>query len=345
MASDNPPRLLYMARKTANPAFWTSEFVDELKGIGELAIYENADDWKGADLAARCREADVLLTDWSAPALPEELADNPGRLHYICHINGSIRYWIPRRFIEKGIRVTNWGDLPADGVAEGALTLLLAVLKQLVPQTDHIRSGNWAMKGDPWTGSLHGLRVGVHGLGVIGKRFLELAAPFNPRFKAFDPYLENWPEAVERVSSLNDLCENVDCLVVTAGLTEETRCSLTGKHFAKLPDGGIVINVARGAILDQPALFAELESGRLRAGLDVLDTDGKDWLPPGHPARSWPNLLLTAHAIGRSPWNRMARGASGFSEHQELVIANLNRFVASEPLLHSFDLDRYDRST
>jgi phosphoglycerate dehydrogenase-like enzyme len=341
----HPPKLLYAARKCPNATLWTPEFIKRLEQIGELTILENAGDTNDADMAARIREADVVLTDWSARTLPLELADDPGKLRYICHLQGSVRHWVPRRFIEEGIQVTNWGDLPADGVAEGALTLLLAVLKRVIPQTDLIRAGGWGLKADSWMGTLHGLRVGVYGLGVIGRRFTELVGPFNPRLSGFDPFLKDWPAAVDRRDSLDLLCKDIDCLVVTTGLTDETRGSLTGPHFAMLPDGGIVINVARGGIIDQPALFAEVERGRLRAGLDVLDTDGEDWLPPDHPARSWPNLLLSAHGIGRAPWNKMMRGVNELGEHQEIALRNLERFVAGEPLLHAFDLARYDLST
>ena len=136
-----------------------------------------------------------------------------------------------------------------------------------------------------------------------------------------------------------------EAVVITAALTAQTRGSVHAERLARLPDGGIVINVARGAIIDQDALFAELERGRLRAGLDVLDSGGKDFAEPGHPCRQWPNLLLTGHTISRNPWNGKLYNANRLTRLQRVGIDNLRRFVLGKPLQFTFDTARYDRST
>ncbi len=345
-ASTNPSlRLLTLAKGTTDPRHWNPLFIRHLNELGELTVEEKAADWDEDRLLAACRAHDVILTDWGSLSLPERLADNVGRLRYVCNITGSIRAVVPRRLVEAGIAVTNWGDFPAHGVAEGALTLLLAVLKQLVLRRETIAAGDWALKDAAWSGSVRDLRIGVYGLGVIGRTFLELVRPLQPRLCAFDPYLVEWPGDLARADSLDALFDRVEAVVVAAALTDETRGSITAKQLAALPDGGVIVNVARGAIIDQPALFAELEAGRLRAGLDVLDTDGKDWLEPEHPARHWPNLLLTAHKVAGDNWNQELYGKDQLTRHQEVCLENLKRFAEGRPLRHSFDLVRYDRST
>jgi phosphoglycerate dehydrogenase-like enzyme len=109
-----------------------------------------------------------------------------------------------------------------------------------------------------------------------------------------------------------------------------------------LPKYGIVVNTARGAIVDQEALFAELKSGRLRAGLDVLDPDT---LPPDHEARRWENLIWTCHSIGGGLWPTDGAPPAELAPHQEICLDNLRRFLRGEPLRFVMDEVRYARST
>jgi phosphoglycerate dehydrogenase-like enzyme len=334
-----------MANDGLSQRVWTPLFRAELERLGTLRIEQDTGAWDDTRVAELARQHDILVINWGARRLPDCLAESPGRLKYVCNMSGEIRPYVSRRFIEAGIAVTNWGDHPAFGVAEGALTLLLAVLKQIVPHREAIRQGMWKDPGQDWRGSVRDLRIGVYGLGVIGRRFIEFIRPLQPRPCAYDPFQQDWPQGVQRAPSLEDLFDRVEAVVITTALTDATRRSVTAEHLARLPDGGIVVNVARGAIIDQPALFAELGTGRLRAGLDVLDSDGADWIAPDHPARQWPNLLLTAHALASSEWNTRLYGADSLTRLQRVGLDNIARFAAGKPLHFTFDTIRYDRST
>lgn len=342
---DMKVKMLHLAAGSLNGRVWKPLFMDQLSRIGELRIEEDTRAWPDEQVAELCRQYDVVLTDWGSRRLPECLALEPGCLRYVCNISGTIRPFVPRVFIERGLSVTNWGPLPAFKVAEGTLALLLALLKDLPRLQKEIGDGGWAALYPDFRGSVRNLRLGLYGLGVIGKAFIDLVRPLQPRLKAYDRFADVWPEGVERAGSLEDLFADIEVVIVAVALTPETRKSVRAEHFAKLPEGGIVINTARGAILDQEALFTELETGRLRAGLDVLDTDGKDWLPEDHPARSWTNLLLTGHKVSSCPWNDELYEADSLSDAQETALANLKRFIKRQPLHHLFDVDRYDRST
>jgi phosphoglycerate dehydrogenase-like enzyme len=100
-----------------------------------------------------------------------------------------------------------------------------------------------------------------------------------------------------------------------------------------------VINTARGGIVDQPALEAEVMSGRLRAGLDVLEPDE---LPAGHPLRDCPDALLTAHSVGSNAGHLRPPPLAVFEQY---ALDNIRRFAAGEPLRFVMDLERYRRST
>lgn len=333
------PRLLHISGDGSFRCIQGELFRQKLAEIGELVLLDGRG-MDEADIARQVRDCDVYLAGWASVGLPASLAADPGRLRYVCGITGSMRGMVPVELVDAGIPLTNWGDAPAWDVAEGAMTLLLASVKSL-----HFRI-NWQRDGHYWNlpahagGTLLEMTVGCLGCGVIGRRFIELLRPFGAVIRVFDPYLEAVPDGCERVNTLRELFERSEAIVIHAGLTDETRGSVTGELLALLPDGGIVVNTARGGIVDQDALFAELMRGRLKAGLDVLEPDH---LAADHPVRQLPNVILTTHAIAGGGTG--GRGRPRLNRMQRYCLENLRRFGAGEPLQWGMDPVRYRRST
>jgi len=319
-----------------------SPLADGLRELGELVIVEQARELGGHEVLAQMREADVLITNWASTPMPEALAEAPGRLKYVLNLGGTCRATVPIEIIRRGIPVTNWGDTPAQAVAEGAMALLLAVLKDLRGRTEGVLAGKcWgARRLGLASGTLCGLKLGLYGCGYIGQRFVEMLKPFKPELLVYDPYANGLPEDCRRVDSLDALFDESEAVAIWAGLSDETNGSVNAVRLAKLPDHGIIINAARGELVDQDALFAELKSGRLRAGLDVLVRD--DYLPEGHEAHTWPNLLITCHDINSAWWPERP---PQLSYADGIVLDNLRRFVAGEPLRFVMDERRYELSS
>ena len=334
-------KLVHLAREKPEPGVFTGVFLKALDEFGGVAFLEDAAGMPDERKAEAIRPYPVLLTCWSSAATPACLAADPGKLSYVCNVTGTVRHWVPLEIVEAGIPVTNWGDAPAQSVAEGAVALLLATLKDLHERIRIVRDGDWGVDPHTHGGSLDGLAVGVYGLGVIGRRFVEMLRPFRPVLYAFDPYVEDMPEGVTRVGSLEELFDKSQAVVIHAGLSDETRNSVTADLLARLPDHGVVVNTARGGVIDQAALLAELKSGRLRAGLDVLEPDV---MPPGHPARTWPNVILSCHSI-ENGWPDDRKPPTKLQRMHEICIENLRSFFAGRPLRFRMDRDRYLRST
>lgn len=332
-------KLLYIARTTAPEKVTLPRFQSALRQVADVTLLENGEQFAPETLCAHMRSTDVLLTDWRSVPLPAELAEAPGNLRYVCHLTGSIQKIIPEEIIRAGIPVTNWGDAPSMELAESALTLLLAVLKDLPARIRGVEAGGWGNLTGLRQGRLHGLRVGIYGFGVSGVALYELLKPFRAKIFVYDPFVHHLPEDVTQVHTLAELFDQSHAISIHAALTPETRKSIDADLLARLPDGAVLVNTARGDIIDQEALFAELESGRLRAGLDVLA--GKDWLPPEHPARAWPNLLLTCHQLNNGFWP----DPEALQPYHEVCLDNLRRFANGEPLRFAFDLTRMQRST
>lgn len=333
-------KLIHLAAGKAHPEIWTQPFREALGAFGDLTVIENTDQMPLHERANLIREHHIALTSWGSNELPAELASNRGNLEYICNITGTLRQYVPLELIDAGIPMTNWGDAPAKPIAEGAMTLLLATLKDLHRRVQLVRSGGWVLPRRGFSDTLQGLNIGVYGFGVIGRAFEDLLRPFGAVVRIYDPYVTEVPLDCILVESLDALFEQSAAIVIHAGLTEATRGSVTAALLAKLPDGGIVINTARGAIIDQDALFRELERGRLRAGLDVLEPDS---LPLDHPARTWENVIFSAHTIALE-WSHPGIHQQ-LSSIQQIALKNIQRHLQGEPLEFVLDRKRYLLST
>ncbi len=319
-----------------------SPFAHELREMGELELLEHARELTDEAVAEKMRAADVLITNWATRRIPDSLATDPGKLRYVLNIGGTCNAAVPIEIIRSGIPVTNWGDTPARAVAEGAMALFLSVLKDVRGRTEALtegRPGGAGRLGLP-SGTLCGLKVGLYGCGVIGQRFVKLVAPFEPELFAYDPYAKTLPEPCRRVDSLEALFDESEAVVIWAGLSDETESSVTADLLAKLPDHGIIVNTARGEIIEQDALFEELKCGRLRAGLDVMVSD--NYFPTGHEAHTWPNLLITSHDINSAHWPHR-EPALGYGD--KIALDNLRRFIEKKPLRFEMDERRYALSS
>jgi len=334
-------KLLHIARKEADRTVFSPVFVDALSEFGGLEVVGDGAGIPEEEHATIIRTTDVLLTGWSSSPMPVSLGENPGRLRYVCNVTGTLCDWVPLAIIDAGIPVTNWGDAPAQPLAEGAMALLLATLKDTHRQVMTVRRDGWRLGPESSGGTLEGRNVGLYGCGAIGRRFIELIRPFRPVLRVYDPYVSDVPEGCEVVGCLKDLFATCEIVVIHAGLCDGTRASVTAELLAMLPDHGLLINTARGGIVDQDALFAELATGRLRAGLDVLEPDS---LEEGHPARQWENCILSAHSIARG-WPTDGEPREELLSIHHICLDNLRRFRRGESLRFIMDHDRYLRST
>ena len=334
-------QLLHIASRKAERRVWTPLFLERLRQFGELTVIEDGDGLSDEECAGRIRRCHVVLTSWGARPVPPSLADDRGQLEYVCHVTGTVRQFVPLELIEAGIPVTNWGDAAANPIAEGAMLLLLAMARSLRHRIEVVQRDGWRPEPGCFSATLDGMNVGIYGYGYIGERFVEMLRPFRAVMRIYDPYVAEVPDDCIRVGSLEELFEQSEAIVIHAGLSDETRGSVTAELLAKLPDNGIIVNTARGGIIAQDALFAELEKGRLLAGLDVLDPDR---LPDGHPAKQWPNVIFTAHNIGASSIEA-APGARELQPMHLVCLENLKRHVSGEPLKFVLDRERYLRST
>lgn len=283
---------------------------------------------------------EVLMTCWSTPPLPEKwLLSAECNLRYVCHLTGSVRHFLPRSFIERGGRVTNWGDVPSIAVAEHAVLLALAALRNLPAWPQVFGDASEATDRMQRLGArtLRGSRVGLHGFGRVARALVKLLTPFEVKLTAFSHGLSGAVLAehgVQPAPSLRELYRGNDVLFVCEALTPHTERSVGTGELAALPDDAVLVNVARGGLIDEAALLREAKRRRVRVALDVFTTEP---LPADSPWFQAPNAVLSPHIAGPT--------SDQYPRCGQLALDNLCRYLRGEPLTFVVTTDVYDRAT
>ena len=243
-----------------------------------------------------------------------------------------------------GVAVANVPDYGDSTVAEHAFALLLAVARNLVEAVERTRRGNFSQAGLRGF-ELHAKTLGVIGTGRIGRRMIEIARGFGMSMIAYDLYPNN--EAATRLgfryAGLDDVLAAADVLTLHVPAIPQTAALIADREFALMKKGAVLINTARGNIVDVPALVRALVSGKLQAaGLDVLpqeplikeeaemfrigaSEDEYDLraLVANHVLLRFPNVIVTPHNAYNTE--------SAVTRIIETTVQNIERFAASEP--------------
>ncbi|XP_030972412.1 glyoxylate/hydroxypyruvate reductase HPR3-like [Quercus lobata] len=225
----------------------------------------------------------------------------------------------------RGIAVTNAGDANSENVADYAVALLLDVLRRVSAADRFVRSGLWPQMGEyPLGCKLGGKRIGIVGLGSIGSEVAKRLVAFgctvaynsrNKKPSVLYPYYAN----------VHDLAVNSDVLIVCCALTNETHHIINKDVLTALGREGFIINVGRGALVDEKELVQFLVQGEIGgAGLDVFENE------PNVPKELFAldNVVLSPHLAISTP--------ESFEALNEVIIANLKAFFSSKPLLSPF---------
>ena len=308
--------------------------MNRLRALG--IVTENPYDrpYTRAELEAQLADCEVLLTHWhTVPQLDESLLDCAPRLRVVAHCAGTVAHIASPACYARGIAVLSANAIMAEYVAEAVLGMMIASLRRFSDYNEAMHRGTWSVLPGS-DRSLLDLTIGLVGLGTVGRRLLDLLRPFGCPVTVYDPYLpanalSAWPNA--RPGSLHAV---LHCPIVSvhAAQTPETFHLIDAAALAQLPDGALLINSARGSLVDPDALVAELETGRISAALDVYAHEGG-----AQPAalRACPNVLLLPHKAAYPAGAHMTAG----------VIDDLERYARGEPMRLRVSYEQYCHMT
>lgn len=293
--------LLFVLTQEERRLFFPEELQGRFPGIRQtwLDLSHNTDThWE--DLL-RDLNPTVLVAAWSCPPLPLAWIQRKNcLLRYYCAVTGSVKPSVPRELFERNILVSNWGNVISHTVAEHALLMVLACLRNasLWPEFTTRPYSLFEIAPILQSRSLRGKRVGLHGFGAVAR---ELVAILKPHQVELAAYSEGVPPSLYKnhdvlvCTSLGELFSRSDILIEAEGLNMRSRHSVTAEILECLPQGAVFVNVGRGAVVDETALARLARDGRIRVGLDVFQQEP---LPLHSPLLSHPAILLSPHVAG-----------------------------------------------
>ncbi|MDG5818406.1 hydroxyacid dehydrogenase [Natronococcus sp. A-GB7] len=230
-------------------------------------------------------------------SVDDDVLDRADRLKVIAKHGAGLDSVDVEAASRRNIVVCNTPGANARSVAEHATALLFGVRRNLATADRHVRGAGWERSA--FTGrELTGDTLGLFGFGAIARETADLAHGIGQDVLTYDPYVpdDDVPARVERVSEFGELFARSDAVSVHVPLTPETRHAVSADELAALGETGVLLNTARGAIVDEAALLEALETGALGgAGLDTFEEE-----PPGddHPLYARDDVILTPHVGG-----------------------------------------------
>lgn len=271
-------------------------------------------------------DADIFIGHAKVPVDWDGVVQQ-GRLKWIQSSAAGLDHCLVPSVIASDIPVCSASGLFANQVAEQTLALMLGLLRGLPTFFRQAERREFVRRP---TSDLHGQTIGIVGLGGNGRRLAQLLAPFHTRLLATDYFPVRKPPEVEELwpaDRLLDLAAAVDTLILCLPLNASTEKLINAEVFEAMQPGSWFINVARGQVVDEAALVAALESGRLAgAGLDVTYVEP---LPENSPLWTQPNVIITPH-VG-------AQARSRVDDSTRLACENLRRFQSGGLLLNLVD--------
>jgi phosphoglycerate dehydrogenase-like enzyme len=292
-----------------------------------------------ADENVPAGESALDLDIWVLPLFPRQAAlvrPRIGSTHVVQSLLAGVDAYLP--LIPNGATLCDAQGVHDLPVAEWIVGVVLAMLKYLPFYLQVQAAGDWSRRTGgtqiyrdahpedvaeypaPMEEELAGSRVLIVGYGSIGRAVEERLAPFGVTVERVS---RRGRQGVESQERLDELLPHADIVILLVPLTGDTRGMMDSRRLAAMKHGALLVNAARGPVVDTQALDAALRSGSIRAAIDVTDPEP---LPAGHPLWSAPNLLITPHIAGASP-RFMERAMA-------LVGEQCRRYLAGEPLAH-----------
>ena len=269
-----------------------------------------------ADLIDRVRDAEVVINIRSSSRFTENVFAQCKQLRLLSLWGTGTDNVDLAAAARQKVTVTNTPGVAATSIAEHCLALLLATARRIPHADSQVRGGGWPRGGGV---QMQGKTLGVIGLGAIGRRFASLGAAIGMRVITWtmhpDPAL-----GFEHVP-LDQLYHDSDAISVHLRLSDQTRSMIGAREFGLMKPSAILINTARGPIIDEAALLHALTEGRIAgAGLDVFD---REPLPAGHPLTKLTNVVLTPHSAGITP--------EALEAGLQMAVDNVFDFLEGEP--------------
>lgn len=325
------PKLAFAMAADKTKFVFDGDGLSRLAQICDVVQEEPLGEFESAQARQTLACVDILITGWGCPMITAEAVRAAPNLQLIAHAAGTVKYMLDPAVYGAGIRVTHAADANAVPVAEFTLASIIFANKRVFELRDRYRAdpsrrSSYALMDEP-IGNFR-RTVGLIGASRIGRKVATLLECLDCEVLLYDPFVQGG-DPITKIAELVDLdalMARSDVVSIHAPSLPSTH-GMIGSHQLKLmKDGAALINTARGALVDEAALIAELQTGRIHAVIDVTDPEIPD---AQSPLFHLPNVFLTPHVAGAIGTERLRLG--------QMAIEEVERFVAGLPMAYEVE--------
>ncbi len=271
--------------------------LDILESLGDVVRNDGDEALECAQVAELVADCDAIVTSWGVKTLDAEALEGNDRLKVVAHAAGTVKGIVSDALWDRGVLVSSAACAIAIEVAEDALWKVIGGLKNAFRISRAIREGGWYEHAAAPARTMGLKKIGVVSASHVGRQMMRLLENFDCEVLLYDPFVseEGAEEFGARKVELDELCRESEAISIHAPSIEATNNMFDASRLATMRDDCVLVNTARGSIVDEAALIGELQKGRFLAFIDVTDPE-----PPADdsPLRALDNVVLTPHIAG-----------------------------------------------
>ena len=303
-------------------SFLPTENIEFLESLGSVVWNESSKHLTPDQLRDALPNVDVVVCGWGCPRFTDEVLQKANRLKLIAYTCGSVSNLVSDALYKRGIHVVCGNEAFARSVAEGTMAYMLTALRNIPYISRHTQERGWAPKvhlGE----TLLDQTVGIVGYGAISRYLLDMLRPFNVKIKLYSSHLtdEQAQKLGVQKASLEEIFSTCKVVSLHCARNPQNYHLIHSGLLAMLCDGAVLVNTARGDVIDEPALIREAQTGRIRVILDVYEQEP---LPMDSGLRGLDNVILMPHQGGPTVDRRPAAA--------RLVLDDIYRFKMGMPM-------------
>ncbi|MGZ9586014.1 hydroxyacid dehydrogenase [Paenibacillus marinisediminis] len=308
--------------------FFNEELIRKLEEVGEVYWNEQSSHYTPEQFSEQLKDMDICITGWGVPNLDEAVLQNANKLRLIAHTGGSAKPYITDAVYDRGIRVVTGNEVFAESVAESVIAYALAALRDIPRYSGDLKQGKWPSSF--YNEGLLDKTIGIVGYGMISQMVVQMLKVFHAKIKVYSRHIsqEELDKHGMQKASLEEIFSTCDIVSIHSAMTPANYHMVTEELLDMMRDGALLINTARGAIIDEEAMCRVLARRNIRAVLDVYEVEP---LPPGHRLMELDNALLMPHMGGPTIDRRLIV--------TESLIDNIHRFIEGREL--KCEIDRF----
>lgn len=290
--------LISVSNNLIKETFFPKENIELAESLGDIIWYDGKNDPAREELKRLISDCDTYVTCWGSPCLDKELLDAAPKLKLLTHLGSTVAPVTSSEVWERGIRVISAFEYFSESTAEGAIAYMLAALRRIPFYCDRLKNGRiWSMADDSTDGLIY-KTVGIVSYGGVGRHVVRKLSCFNVRIKVYDivdiPDEDKKRYGIEQCS-LEELFSSCDIISVHTPYNDKTHHLIDERLLSMIKKGALLVNTARGGIIDQEAMTRHLERGDFNAALDVYEREPIDM---NDPLLSLENVLMLPHQGG-----------------------------------------------